>query len=155
MITRDKGYLNMSVLLMNLSAVHGTNFRTDYLKVFTFSLCGAVQVGWFLRVFPFFSAARMNRMPDTFATDGIFAITLKSALGLNKEGSCCQICLSQIKVLWFIVLMLTLQNKGWLNWIHCGVFSFFFFFSFFFNSICVIWDEWSGLTTFFNSDLFM
>lgn len=55
MITRDKGYLNMSVLLMNLSAVHGTNFRTDYLKVFTFSLRGAVQVGWFLRVFHFFS----------------------------------------------------------------------------------------------------
>lgn len=43
LITKDKGYLNMSVLLMNLSAVH----RTDYLKVFTFSLHGAVQVGWF------------------------------------------------------------------------------------------------------------
>lgn len=53
LITRDKGYLNMSVLLMNLSAVHGTKFRTDYLKVFTFSLHGAVQVGWFWGV-PFF-----------------------------------------------------------------------------------------------------
>lgn len=47
LITRDKGYLSMSVLLMNLSAVHRTKFRTDYLKVFTFSLHGAVQVGWF------------------------------------------------------------------------------------------------------------